>query len=105
METSSMSAAGSSRRPIAPRITWDNVLWLHVLGVGVAHLAAVAGDLGASWAVWGVAVRVTFVLHATWFVNSVGHCFGYRNYDTRDNSRNSFWVALLTFGEGWHNNH
>jgi fatty-acid desaturase len=55
--------------------------------------------------VWGVYVRTVFTLHVTWAVNSVCHMWGYRNYETRDNSRNSWWVALLTFGEGWHNNH
>jgi stearoyl-CoA desaturase (delta-9 desaturase) len=54
---------------------------------------------------WGIFLRVTVGLHATWLVNSATHMFGYRNFDTRDDSRNSWWVALLTFGEGWHNNH
>jgi len=44
-------------------------------------------------------------LHITWLVNSVSHLFGYRNYETRDQSRNNWLVALLTYGEGWHNNH
>ena len=59
----------------------------------------------ASFFVWGVAVRTVFVLHGTWSVNSVAHRFGYRNYDTRDASRNNWLVALLSHGEGWHNNH
>lgn len=54
---------------------------------------------------WGIFLRVTLGLHATWLVNSATHMFGYRNFETRDDSRNSWWVALLTFGEGWHNNH
>ncbi len=61
--------------------------------------------VGWSWMVWGVFARTIFTLHVTWAVNSVGHLWGYRNYATRDNSRNSWWVALCTFGEGWHNNH
>jgi stearoyl-CoA desaturase (delta-9 desaturase) len=61
--------------------------------------------LSMSWLVWGVFVRTVFTLHVTWAVNSVCHLWGYRNYETKDNSRNSWWVALLTFGEGWHNNH
>lgn len=60
---------------------------------------------GWSWVVWGVAVRTVFVYHATWFVNSAAHTWGYRNYRTDDNSTNLWWVALLSFGEGWHNNH
>ena len=59
----------------------------------------------ASWAVWGVAVRTIFVLHGTWSVNSLSHLFGYRNYETRDHSTNNWFVALLSHGEGWHNNH
>lgn len=58
-----------------------------------------------SWAVWAVAVRTVFVLHGTWAVNSVTHLFGYRNYETRDDSRNNWLVALTSHGEGWHNNH
>jgi len=48
---------------------------------------------------------VTFGLHATWLVNSATHLWGRRRFETKDNSRNSWWVALLTWGEGWHNNH
>jgi stearoyl-CoA desaturase (delta-9 desaturase) len=73
------------------------------LAIGLGWSAAVG--LGVSWLVWGVIVRTIFTLHVTWAVNSVAHRWGYRNYDTKDNSRNSWWVALFTFGEGWHNNH
>lgn len=61
--------------------------------------------LGLSWLAWGLFLRLTFVLHSTWFVNSASHMWGYRNYETTDDSRNNWWVALLTYGEGWHNNH
>ena len=44
-------------------------------------------------------------LHATWLVNSATHMWGSRRFATRDDSRNNWWVALMTFGEGWHNNH
>ena len=54
---------------------------------------------------WGVFMRVTIGLHATWLVNSATHLWGRRRFETDDNSRNSWWVALLTWGEGWHNNH
>jgi stearoyl-CoA desaturase (delta-9 desaturase) len=57
------------------------------------------------WLVWGGFVRSVVVLHATWLVNSANHLWGYRTYETRDTSTNLWWVALLTFGEGWHNNH
>jgi stearoyl-CoA desaturase (delta-9 desaturase) len=62
-------------------------------------------ELGLSLLVWGTFVRTVYVWHATWLVNSATHLWGYRNYLTKDNSRNTWWVALLTFGEGWHNNH
>jgi len=54
---------------------------------------------------WGVALRVTVGLHATWLVNSATHLWGSRRFATKDDSRNNWWVALLTWGEGWHNNH
>ncbi len=60
---------------------------------------------GLSWLVYGVFVRLTLVYHATWLINSAGHMFGYRSHDTDDLSTNCWWAALLTFGEGWHNNH
>ena len=54
---------------------------------------------------WAFFARIVFVWHATWLVNSAGHLWGYRNYNTPDQSRNVWWVAALTSGEGWHNNH
>ena len=61
--------------------------------------------LAASWTVWGVFVRTVLVWHITWSVNSLTHLFGYRSYDTREDSRNNWFVALVAMGEGWHNNH
>ncbi len=60
---------------------------------------------GTSFLVYGMFLRLMYVLHVTWAVNSASHIWGYRNYETRDNSRNLWWVGLLAFGEGWHNNH
>jgi stearoyl-CoA desaturase (delta-9 desaturase) len=60
---------------------------------------------GWSALMWGVFLRVTIGLHATWLVNSATHLWGTRRFATRDDSTNSWWVALLSFGEGWHNNH
>jgi stearoyl-CoA desaturase (delta-9 desaturase) len=60
---------------------------------------------GWSFVVWGIFVRLAFSWHCTWLVNSAAHMFGYQTYDSRDESRNCWWVALLSFGEGWHNNH
>ena len=60
---------------------------------------------GCSLVFWGLGVRMVYVLHVTWFVNSATHLWGYRRYNTSDDSRNLWWVGLLAFGEGWHNNH
>ena len=60
---------------------------------------------GISWVVWGIFVRLVLVYHATWLVNSACHLWGYTNYSINDRSKNNWWVALLTFGEGWHSNH
>ncbi|MFM8539645.1 MAG: acyl-CoA desaturase [Planctomycetaceae bacterium] len=83
------------------------LLW-HVL-VGAALLAGgwwVGGPrLAASWLLWGFAVRMVIVFHVTWLVNSATHMWGDRNYETTDDSTNLWWVGLLAFGEGWHNNH
>ncbi len=61
----------------------------------------------AGWTgvLWGVFVRLVFTVHMTWFVNSAGHCFGFQAYDTGDRSTNCGWTALVSFVEGWHNNH
>ena len=60
---------------------------------------------GWTMVVWGVFARVVVGWHTTWFVNSLSHIFGSRPHDTGDDSTNNWFVALLTFGEGWHNNH
>ena len=64
-----------------------------------------AVQLGTSLVVWGVYMRIIAVWHITWSVNSLSHLFGYRNYETQEDSRNNWFVALITVGEGWHNNH
>jgi stearoyl-CoA desaturase (delta-9 desaturase) len=60
---------------------------------------------GWSWVVWGIFARLVFTYHCTWLVNSASHAVGYRTFRTGDQSTNNWWVALLAFGEGWHNNH
>lgn len=55
--------------------------------------------------VWAFALRVCWVHHITWFVNSACHVWGNQQYNTGDLSRNNWWVGILAFGEGWHNNH
>jgi stearoyl-CoA desaturase (delta-9 desaturase) len=54
---------------------------------------------------WGGLVRIFLVHQTSWSINSICHIFGRRAFDTRDQSTNNFWIALLSFGEGWHNNH
>jgi stearoyl-CoA desaturase (delta-9 desaturase) len=75
--------------------------WVPLTVLGAVLL--IAG--GWNWVLWGIFLRTTVGLHATWLVNSATHLWGSRRFETRDDSRNSWWVALLTFGEGWHNNH
>lgn len=70
-----------------------------VLGIGLYVWG------GWSFVIWGVFLRLVLVYHCTWFVNSATHKFGYRSHETTDHSTNCWWVALLTYGEGWHNNH
>ena len=89
------------------RYFWvPQVALLPVLYVGgeLALLLGLDGG-GISWLLWGVCVRTVLVYHGTWFVNSASHTWGYRNYETTDDSRNLWWVGLLAFGEGWYNNH
>jgi fatty-acid desaturase len=83
------------------------LLW-QFLFAGLVYAAGYAlggTSMAISFLVWGIFVRLVFVLHSTWFVNSASHMWGYRNYETTDDSRNNWWVALITYGEGWHNNH
>jgi stearoyl-CoA desaturase (delta-9 desaturase) len=83
------------------------LLWHFLIGGALlaSGWALYGRDVGISWLVWGVAVRMVIVFHVTWFVNSATHMWGYRNYETTDDSRNLWWVGLVAFGEGWHNNH
>jgi stearoyl-CoA desaturase (delta-9 desaturase) len=60
---------------------------------------------GWPWVIWGIFVRLVVSYHATWLVNSAAHSLGYRSYKTADRSTNCWWVALISWGEGWHNNH
>jgi stearoyl-CoA desaturase (delta-9 desaturase) len=96
------------------RLLW---VWVNLWQWGVYFLLgfgpgwAVTGDwlegvqLGMSLLVWGVFLRTVVVWHITWSVNSVTHLWGYRNYDTDENSRNNVLVGIISNGEGWHNNH
>jgi stearoyl-CoA desaturase (delta-9 desaturase) len=72
-------------------------------GLGVALTGSVAG--GLTGLLWGGAVRIFLLHHATFSINSLCHVFGRRPFATRDQSHNLAWLAPITFGEAWHNNH
>ncbi|MEO1130975.1 MAG: fatty acid desaturase [Planctomycetota bacterium] len=76
-----------------------------IIGWAASGTAIEAMRVGLSMLVWGVVVRTILVWHITWSVNSLTHIFGYSNYETDDHSRNNWLVAVLSVGEGWHNNH
>jgi stearoyl-CoA desaturase (delta-9 desaturase) len=65
----------------------------------------VPGASGVQFFIWGFCVSTVLLYHATYTVNSMAHLFGTRRFETRDNSRNNPLLALITLGEGWHNNH
>lgn len=60
---------------------------------------------GWSFVIYGIFLRAVLLWHSTWLINSVTHMWGYRTFAVEDNSRNLWWAAILTYGEGWHNNH
>ncbi len=95
-------------------LNWVYVYAVHavvITSLGVLYGAVVYGtsaaaiQVGAQWLMWGVIMRTVFTWHVTWGINSAAHMWGYRNYETREDSRNNWLFALLTNGEGWHNNH
>jgi len=71
----------------------------------IGGTTAEAVQFGLSLLVWGVFVRTVVTWHITWSVNSATHLWGYRNYDTDDDSRNNVFIGIISNGEGWHNNH
>jgi len=85
-----------------PFYVWLNDYhWIPGTVLGLALLAIG----GLPMMLWGICLRVVVGLHATWLVNSATHMWGGRRFATRDGSRNNWWVAAISFGEGWHNNH
>ncbi|MDX1626742.1 MAG: acyl-CoA desaturase, partial [Wenzhouxiangellaceae bacterium] len=75
------------------------------IGALLEHAAPGLGTDGWQMLVWGYFVSTVALIHVTLTINSLAHRFGSRRYATRDRSRNNPWLALLTLGEGWHNNH
>lgn len=78
---------------------------LYALGTWLETAHPDLGTSGGQMLVWGFFISTVVLFHATVTINSLAHRFGSRRFDTPDNSRNNLWLALLTFGEGWHNNH
>jgi stearoyl-CoA desaturase (delta-9 desaturase) len=92
----------------APDLCKDRFLvWLSRYNYAALAILAIPLFVFGGWPflLWGVFFRVTIGLHVTWMVNSLTHFWGRRRFATRDDSRNNWLVALLSFGEGWHNNH
>lgn len=79
----------------------ENTYAFHPIALGVLLYALG----GFPFLVWGMGVRTVWVYHITWLVNSACHVWGKQAWNTGDLSRNNWWVAVLAFGEGWHNNH
>ena len=95
------------KEPVLRFLSRTFLLWQFVFAGALLGAGYLVGGwhMGWSFLVWGMFVRMTLVLHSTWFVNSASHMWGYRNYKTTDDSRNNWWVAIIAYGEGWHNNH
>ncbi|KOP25669.1 delta-9 desaturase [Hapalosiphon sp. MRB220] len=85
-----------------PFYRWLNRYFL-LLQIPVAVLLYALG--GWSFIIYGVFLRAVLLWHSTWLINSASHLRGYRHFQVNDNSCNLWWAALLTYGEGWHNNH
>lgn len=85
-----------------PELVWLN-RWHVVAPLSLAIACYAFG--GMHGLIWGFAVSTTLLWHSTYTINSLAHKFGTRRYATADDSRNNVWLALLTMGEGWHNNH
>jgi stearoyl-CoA desaturase (delta-9 desaturase) len=103
---------GSDYREIVPDVSGDDP-WLRILDYNKVlfvlpwALTALFCYVVAGWrgVLWGTVLRTLTLWHATWCINSVCHVLGKRPNMTRDESRNVWWLGLLTLGEGWHNNH
>lgn len=85
-----------------PELVWLNKYWIVPISLFGAALFALGG-LEAFY--WGFILSTAVLWHGTFTVNSLTHVWGKRRYKTTDDSRNNFWIALITCGEGWHNNH
>ncbi len=102
--------AALERHPALPGLLYlIQCLVFWVLATAI-YLVSAEDMPTAAWSglgtmLWGVVLRTVTIWHLTWSVNSLTHRFGYQNYNTADDSRNNWLVALFSNGEGWHNNH
>ncbi|MES2181496.1 MAG: acyl-CoA desaturase [Pseudomonadota bacterium] len=78
---------------------------IYLIGIWLEDYYPNLNTNGLQLLVWGFAISTVFLYHATFTVNSFAHVWGKRRYATTDQSRNNLWIALITLGEGWHNNH
>jgi stearoyl-CoA desaturase (delta-9 desaturase) len=85
-----------------PYLVWLDKYYYVTTLIAAAVLFAIGGW---TMVVWAIIFRTVVSWHFTWLVNSATHLWGYRRFETRDDSRNNALVAAVTFGEGWHNNH
>ncbi len=85
-----------------PELRWINE---HFLIPPLILAAALYAAGGLSWLTWGFFLSTTLLWHTTFMINSLAHVYGTRRYETTDTSRNNPWLAIVTMGEGWHNNH
>ena len=95
-------------QPYAPDLDRDPVHRFMNATYGWYNLILAVGLFlwgGWSMLLWGFFLRTVFMWHATWLVNSASHIWGYKTWASEDLSTNNWWVAALTYGEGWHNNH
>ena len=97
-----------SNRKFAPDLAKDGFYrWLDryylLLQIPLGVVLYLLG--GWSFVIYGLFLRAVLLWHSTWLINSASHITGYRSHESNDNSRNLWWAAILTYGEGWHNNH
>ena len=78
---------------------------IYGLGAWLQDALPMLHTSGPQLLIWGFVISTVTLYHATFSVNSLAHGWGSRRYATTDQSRNNFWIALFTMGEGWHNNH
>ncbi len=110
----------TNERAVKDLVRFPELRWLDrhdfvaptLLGAGMFALGEILRRVAPQWEVngwqmlvWGFLLSTVALYHVTFAINSLAHTLGRRRFPTRDDSRNNFWLAMVTFGEGWHNNH